>query len=144
MSDLFLDPLTADVYISPTKQARLTETFEEEAMQRLRMRLRRLLGEWFLDTNLGTPYRRDILVKNPDMQVIRSALQKEILADPAVESVTEFSLEHDRVTRHLDVTFTAVLVSAVAIEVALLLTPLITDSGHIVVDDDGSSLVPFP
>jgi hypothetical protein len=144
MSDLYLDPLTGDVHISPTKQARLTGTFEEEATQRLRMRLRRLAGEWFLDTNLGVPYRRDILVKNPDLQVVKSALQKEILADPAVESVTEFSLDHDRESRHLDVTFTAVLTSAVAIEVALLLTPLLTDAGQIVTDDDGSNLVPFP
>lgn len=144
MSDLYLDPLTGDIYVSPTKTARLTTTFEEETIQRLQMRLRRFLGEWFMDRNKGVPYRRDILIKNPDLDVVKSVLQAEILRDPGVEAVSEFTLTHNTAERHLDVTFTAVLVEAVAIEVALRLTPLITDSGHILVDDDGLNLVPFP
>jgi hypothetical protein len=144
MSDLYLDPATGDIFVSPTYTARLTRTFEEETIQRLQMRLRRFYGEWFLDTNLGVPYRRDILVKNPDLQVVKSVLQAEILKDPGVEAVTEFNLEHDTAARHLSVSFTVVLVEAVAIAVALRLTPLITDAGQIIQDDDGTNLVPFP
>lgn len=142
MRDLFLDPLTGDIFVSPTSEARLTQTFEEDAIQRLRMRLRRFAGEWFLDTQLGIPYRRDILVKNPDLQVVKSVLVKELLSDSAVDAVSEFALEQDPGTRHLSVRFTVVLTSAVSIETALLLTPLITDGFQLIVDDDMSDIVP--
>lgn len=38
--------------------------------QQVRIRLKTIQGEYFLDPNLGIPYFQDILVKNPNLQFI--------------------------------------------------------------------------
>lgn len=140
MSDLALDEITGDIALTGTHQASLTTTFEQEATQRLRMRMRRFLGEWFLDTGLGIPYRRDILVKNPDLQVIRSIFVQELLKDAAVDAVVSMNLE--LVDRRLQGTFVVGLVTQTELVLELGHTLLASDSGALLADDDGTDLVP--
>lgn len=68
----------------------ITDTGEEVAI-RLRQRLKLALGEWFLDPSIGVPYYRYILVKNPDLDIVRSILRKTVLTTPGVDSVTEIT-----------------------------------------------------
>lgn len=42
----------------------------EAKAQQVRIRLKTLQGEYFLDLNLGIPYFQDILLKNPNLQFI--------------------------------------------------------------------------
>lgn len=140
MSDIFLSRLTDDIDIDIAGRARLTETVEEDTQQRLRNVLRIFLAEWFLDTRLGVPYFQEILVKNPNLGAIRTAFTSRILRDRAVAGLTAFDVEWDRSTRHLEVNFTAALVTAELLEVTLGLNVQGVD-GRVIVLDDGSTLV---
>lgn len=90
----------------PVRLKRGAEAIE----QRLRNRLRFFLAEWFLDARLGVPYFRDVLVKNPDLDLVRSIIRRVILGTPGVASLRKFDVELDRLARRLDVTdFEAIL-----------------------------------
>lgn len=109
---LYFDPNTGDLYVSELGQSRLTATLLEEVAQRLQTKLQFFLGEWFLDTTLGVPYYRDVLVRNPDMAVVKSLFQKLITDDQGVESLVTLDVTLDGATRVLTVEFQAVLVSS--------------------------------
>jgi hypothetical protein len=107
MTDLRLDPLTGDLYVSETGATALETDYVGAARQRLAIRLQLFLGEWFLNTRLGVPYFRDVLVKNPDMRLIRALLRSKILADADVVAVPR--MEMSLSGRTLSVDFDATL-----------------------------------
>lgn len=107
--DLMCDPDTGDLLISPLGLTRLTNTQVEEVGQRLRTKLQHFLGEWFLDETLGLSYFRDVLVRNPDMAVVKSLFQDAITSDAGVEQLVLLDLALNTETRVLSVTFEAVL-----------------------------------
>jgi hypothetical protein len=88
----------------------LTADLGEEVRQRLDTKYRFFLGEWFLDARLGVPYFRDVLVKNPDMRVVRSLMERVAIADPGVDAVTQLDVTLDTQTRVLTVAFECVLI----------------------------------
>ena len=73
--------------------------------QLLRQRLQTFLGEWFLDTSLGLPYFQDILVKNPNANVVTSLLKDAILNTPGVIELVSFTPDFDSVNRSLNLSF---------------------------------------
>lgn len=77
--------------------------------QRVRVRFRWFLGEWFLDKRQGVPYYRDVLVKNPDSVLISFIFRRVLLSTPGVQSVSDFSASLDRQSRKLTVDFEAKL-----------------------------------
>lgn len=79
----------------------------EAVAQRVRMRLGRWLGEWFLDTRLGVDYRGRVFVKKPDLTAIGSLFRTQILTTPGVLNIKDFALDWNRATRMLTLTFTA-------------------------------------
>lgn len=80
----------------------------EAVRQHIRIRLRTVLGEWFLDQRIGVPYFEHILVKNPNPVLVRSIIRETILGTPGVSSVSRLEFELDRVTRKLTVDGAAV------------------------------------
>lgn len=94
--DLALDPATGDLAL-PVQLI----TGADCVAQRLRIRLRFWLGEWFLDQRLGIPYVRSVLVKNPDLVLIRSIFRRVILSTPGVARLDSLVLTHDRAGRRL-------------------------------------------
>lgn len=115
---LYCDPDSGDIYISPLGQGRLTETLLEEVAQRLQTTLQHFLGEWFLDTTLGLPYFRDVLVRNPDMAVVKAMFQDAITSDAGVEQLVRLDLSLNAETRVLSVTFECVLNSGEVLAIA--------------------------
>lgn len=107
--DLYCDPDTGDLLITELGEARLTNTQLEEVGQRLRTKLQHFLGEWFLDTTLGLAYFRDVLVRNPNMAVVKSLFQDAITSDDGVEQLVLLDLVWNTETRVLSVNFEAVL-----------------------------------
>lgn len=79
--------------------------------QRIAVRLRIFLGEWFLDTTYGIPYYQSILVKAPDLNAIRTILRTQISTVPNVLSIDEFDFEYNTTTRTLIVNFTVTTTS---------------------------------
>jgi hypothetical protein len=76
--------------------------------QKLAVRFKFFLGEWFLDLRQGIPYYRDIFVKNPNLDVIRSLFRRVILGTPGVLSLPRFELQYDEAARRAHFDFQAV------------------------------------
>lgn len=64
----------------------------EATRQRAECELAFFLGEWFLDVRKGVPYYRDVLVKNPDLEVVRSVLRRVLLEVPGIVSVSRLDV----------------------------------------------------
>ena len=80
----------------------------EEVAQNVRTRLRFYLGEWFLDTRIGTPWFdsdnvKGILGKGGSLSQKESAIKREILQAPGLSRMTEFKMDYDLQTRALSV-----------------------------------------
>lgn len=100
--DLALDAATADFLLN---KGDLYLTTEYQAIsQDVRLRLRFFEGEWFLDLDAGVPYFQSILVKSPNLDVIRDVISDAILEAPGVRSITSLNLDFDKATRELSVT----------------------------------------
>lgn len=104
IADLELDLATNDIKL-PIRIIRGPEA----VAQRVRVRFRWFLGEWFLDTRQGVPYYRDILVKNPDRILISFIFRQVLLTTPGVKSVISFRASLDSKARELSVDFEAML-----------------------------------
>lgn len=73
-------------------------------------------GEWFLDTRLGVPYYSVILVKNPDLGVVRRVFTEVILSvSPVIDTVDEMNLDVQP-DRTLRMTFKCTAVDGQTIE----------------------------
>lgn len=75
--------------------------------QRLAARFQFFLGEYFLDTRQGIPYFRDVFVKFPNLELIRSIFRKVILTTPGVLQLDKFELDYNDSARQLTFTFSA-------------------------------------
>lgn len=73
--------------------------------QTILARFRFFLGEWFLDTREGVPFDRDILVKNPDRDVVRSVFRQVLATTPGVTDILSFDLIFDQVARTIRFNF---------------------------------------
>lgn len=65
------------------------------AKQRTSVSLDFFLGEWFLDVRQGMPYFRDVLIKNPNSDTVRSVFKRAILKTPGIVSVDRITVELD-------------------------------------------------
>lgn len=89
-------PLTAEFTTQP-----LTETVS----QRLFIRLRTFLGEWFMDTTYGVPYWQRILGFKNKKETIDLIFQEQILAERGVKEIVSFSSTFNNAQRHYSATF---------------------------------------
>ena len=105
MANLELDPSTGDLLV--TNNALTIVDGEAAIRQQLDIRLQFFKGEWTMDLRLGLPYYEYILIKNPNLGLVRSIFRKAILDTPGIASLEEFFLDFDTTTRKLILSFTA-------------------------------------
>lgn len=74
---------------------------------KLRNRLRFFLGEWFLDTRLGAPYRQYLFVKNPNLAIAKQVIRKIIEGTPGVVELLSLDSSLDAKARKLSWVFRA-------------------------------------
>ena len=79
----------------------------EQVRQQLLIKLKLWRGEWFLDTEFGTPYLQQILGKQLTLSGALAALRKSILEVEGVRQILSFSYTFSNATRKLIVDFTA-------------------------------------
>ncbi|MGX5036269.1 hypothetical protein ACWKX2_11585 [Enterobacter hormaechei] len=79
----------------------------ERVRQQVEFRLNLWRGEWFLDSQFGTPYLQDVLGKQVTLNGALSAIRTEILAVEGVNGIVEFTYNFDRAERKLSIEFTA-------------------------------------
>ena len=93
---IYLDPVTKDLALTSTKNLRLTTTNGEYVAQKIETVLSFFLGEWFLDYTEGTPYFESIFKKNPDLNLVNTALRNRIVNKiEEVEEIIKFETEFD-------------------------------------------------
>lgn len=68
----------------------LTEDNSESVAQKLRITLRRYLGEWFLNVNKGVPYFQSILIKGVAKEFVDTVFIDEIVNTQGVLRVVEY------------------------------------------------------
>lgn len=103
MNDLYLDPLTGDIAIDGLNASIVMGA--ERVRQNLYVKLKLFTGEWFLDTEFGTPYLDSILGKQITLNGAVAALKTSILEVSDVDSITRFEYTFNRQERNLDVDF---------------------------------------
>lgn len=69
--------------------------------QKVENRFRFFLGEWFLDLREGIPYFQDVLIKGPDVAVIRQLFLKVVTSTPGMADVVSFTMEYEPSSRTL-------------------------------------------
>lgn len=79
----------------------------ERVAQQIKIQLKWILGEWFLDTTGGMPYLESILVKNPNIALIRNIFRRKILEVDDVTAVASLELVIDKRQRILTVSYKA-------------------------------------
>lgn len=77
--------------------------------QHLRIRLRSVKGEWFLDTRIGVPYFEEIFKKTPNLVVVRGVYSRVIRETPGVISLDDLTLTLDGATRVLRLDFSCMI-----------------------------------
>ncbi len=77
--------------------------------QHMKIRLGTFLGEWFLDTRIGIPYYRDVLVKNPNRLVVESIFRDVIINTNGISGIDGFTFNLDSSTRTLRIETTPIL-----------------------------------
>lgn len=85
------------------------ETRVQYMRQKIAARFKFWLGEWFLDQREGVPYYRDVFVKNPNLDLIRSLFLKLLRETPGVLDVPEFKVVYDHRARSLSFDFQAIV-----------------------------------
>jgi len=109
LSDIKLD-YTGQSGDIALEQNQIVLAFGEDAIeQQLRTRLRFFFEEWFLDQRAGIPYYREILIKNPNLQLVRSIYKEAIESTPGIDSADSIQLSIDGATRTLSLYFTATM-----------------------------------
>ena len=100
MYDLSLNEM-GDLAISETGDVSLTESIRQIVL----IRLRWILEEWRLGPELGFPYFEDLLVKNPNLELIGQLIKEEILKVEEVKDAEITNIKFDSHSRRFDVEF---------------------------------------
>lgn len=103
MIDIALDTVTHDILLEDNDM--LMFDGAERVRQHLEIKLKLWTGEWFLDTDFGTPYLTDILGKQITLSGAIAALKKSILEVDGVKAITRFEFDFNRSQRVLTVDF---------------------------------------
>jgi len=87
----------------------------EYTAQKIRQRFRLLLGEWFLDKTKGVPWFQSVLVKNPNLELIKSLFRDELLRVPGIVGVKQVEAQYTPADRTLALAYVAVHASGATI-----------------------------
>lgn len=79
----------------------------DRVRQQLEFRLSLFQGEWFLDSDFGTPYFSDVLGKRININAAISVIKQQILEVEGVNKITEFNYNLERKERKLSIIFSA-------------------------------------
>jgi len=104
MSDILK---TSNGDIAITNNSLTLVTGPDDVKQRLGQRLRTFYGEWFLNTDRGVTWIKDIMIKNPNITMVEGILKRQINNTPGVLELIKFDLTYDSSAREMMLNFTA-------------------------------------
>ena len=103
MSDIFLDRRTHDIVIGAYDLPIVRGV--DLIRQCLKQRLLTILGEWFLNTEIGLPWFQELSQKGIEDDRVTALIMRVIAETEGVTEVVEFDLSLDRAARRLNVDF---------------------------------------
>jgi len=104
LKSIAIDPQTAN-FIRENGRMRYTETELEFMAQVVRHELSIFLGEWYLDTSKGLPYRPPNARKSEHRSILESALRAKLVSIKGVKKVMSFNPQYDKKERLYEVAF---------------------------------------
>lgn len=96
--DLLLDRTTGDL-VFRNGECPTTEDRTHGVVQKLYIRLRTFLGEWYLSETYGVPWLERILGHKVNKSTVDMIIQEEILKVDGVDKILSFSSEYLSATR---------------------------------------------
>ena len=103
MNDIYIDAKTHDIVIENNDLVIITDA--DRVRQQIDIKLKLWQGEWFLDTEFGTPYLSQILGKRISLNGAVAAIKQAILECADVIEITALKYNFIRVERRLAVEF---------------------------------------
>ncbi len=103
--DFQFDDDSDDMMLDENKQLAVTGTMADIVALRIRTRLRTVMGEHFLNRDLGVPYFDEVNQKNPDEARVKNLLLSETASVEGVKKVLKFDSIFDAETRTFKVEF---------------------------------------
>lgn len=102
------NPVEGDLHLTQGQFTLIGEgqNLDLAVMQDIRSRLRMFKGEWFLDQSEGVPYFEDVLVKSPDLEIIKSIFRQVILGAKYVSAIEDLSVSLSDRTIQVDFSVT--------------------------------------
>lgn len=98
-------------FLRESNGIRMTKTRIEYVAQKLQIKFRFFLGEWYLNTDLGIPYLTKMLEKGVDIAFIEAVFKSSIYEVPEIQELKTFSVTVEPASRKLKVNFSAKLVN---------------------------------
>ena len=106
MKSIALDIKTAN-FIRENGRLRYTKTDLEFFAQSVGHEFSIFLGEWFLDTGKGLPYRPPNARKSGHRTILETALRAKLISIKGIKKVLSFSPRYDKKERLYEVAYTA-------------------------------------
>lgn len=75
--------------------------------QGIECRVRMFLGEYWMDQSVGVPWIQSVLIRNPNVLLVKSEIAKAIVATPDVSSAVSTAFSQDTAARTASATFEA-------------------------------------
>lgn len=108
--DFGINPSTNDIAYKNGKI--ICYNSSNEVVQRVKTRLRRCRGEWFLQIDAGLPYFNGEMLGGKNTQYVLMIIRSEILQTEGVQDVEKISIDYNNVSRKAVVTAIIVVDSA--------------------------------
>lgn len=105
VGDLYINSLGDLGYLKNTTSSEKVRA----TIQGIGQRLKQFRGEWFMNLLEGVPYFQEILIKNPDIPIIRGLIYRAIITYPGIVRVDELTLDFDKSARSLTISFNCTL-----------------------------------
>lgn len=86
----------------------ICQSEQETLAQRIKIRLKLIRGEWFLDSNIGIPYFTEILGKKIHIEFIKYLILNELKNIFPIKTIKEFLIEQNS-DRKLSIKFLVIL-----------------------------------
>ena len=83
----------------------------DEVLQRVRTRLRKIKGEWFLNINTGIPYYEGQVLGGKDFNYIKLVISSEIMGTEGVSDIQELNLITDPKTKKTSI-YAAIIIDS--------------------------------
>lgn len=99
--DIAIDTATNDIAYSNGQAQYVINA--DEVLQRVRTCLRRIAGEWFLDTTAGVPYFNGQMLGGKDLEYVKLILRKEVLQIKGVGEILQLNAYINTTTKHVSV-----------------------------------------